>query len=68
MGNAITQEMSVPEVVEKFPATDAVFRQYGIQAAGYKALAHENLFATARVHQIDLNALLAELNQAVQSS
>jgi hypothetical protein len=61
----ITQDMSVPEVLAAHPQTAAVFRKYGIQAEGYKALEFENLFATARVHQLDLSALLSELNGSV---
>ena len=61
----IHQEMSVPEIVSAFPQTEAVFTQYGIPPQGYKALEYETLFATARVHQIELDALLTALNKAV---
>ena len=61
----ITQEMSIPEILEHFPQTASVFRRHGIQAEGYKALSFENLFATARVHQLDLETLLKELNQTL---
>ncbi len=64
----ITQEMSIPEIVEQYPQTEAVFRRYGLNIAGYRALEHENLFATSRVHQIDLMTILADLNKIVQSS
>lgn len=60
----ITQEMTVPEIVEKFPQTRPVFSRYGLQVDGYKALQYENLFATSRVHQLDLQNILQELNQA----
>ncbi len=63
----ITETMSIPEIVEKFPGTKAVFSRYGLHVDGYKALEHENLFATSRVHQIDLQAILHELNQATGS-
>lgn len=63
----ITETMSIPEIVEKFPATKDVFSRYGLQVQGYKALAHENLFATSRVHQIDLQAILNDLNQVTES-
>ncbi|HEY9746114.1 MAG TPA: hypothetical protein V6C99_07840 [Oculatellaceae cyanobacterium] len=66
MSPNITEEMSIPEIVEKFPATRAVFKQYGLNVDGYKALEHENLFATSRVHQIDLQQILADLNKAIQ--
>ena len=62
----ITQEMTIPEIVQKFPKTKPVFEQYGIHPDGYKAIEYENLFATSRVHQIDLEAILKELNAAVK--
>jgi hypothetical protein len=61
----INQEMTIPEIVEKYPATREVFQRYGVSVEGYKALQYENLFASSRVHQIDLNQILSELNQAV---
>lgn len=63
--SVITQEMSIPEILDQYPQTESVFRRHGIQAQGYKALSFENLFATARVHQLDLQKLLQELNQSV---
>ncbi len=62
----IQESMTVPEIVSKYPQTTDVFKQYGIYTDGYKALEHENLFATARVHQIDLKKILADLNRCVQ--
>lgn len=64
-GSPITPEMTIPHIVEQFPATRAVFARYGLQIEGYRALQYENLFATSRVHQIDLQAILQDLNQAV---
>ncbi len=67
MSNApITQEMSIPEIVAQYPQTQSVFSRYGLFVEGYKALAHENLFATSKVHQLDLASLLKDLNQAAQ--
>ena len=63
----ITEEMSIPEIVAQYPRTQEVFRRYGVQVEGYRALEHENLFATSRVHQWNLPEILAELNEAVQS-
>jgi hypothetical protein len=61
----IHAEMSIPEIVEQFPATEAIFNRHGIQVNSYKAIEFETLFATARVHQLPLQALLDELNRAV---
>lgn len=62
---AITQEMSIPEIVKAHPNTKDVFARYGLHIDGYKAIEHENLFATCRVHQIDLAQILKDLNQVV---
>lgn len=59
----ITQEMSIPEIVKAHPQTKDVFARYGLHVDGYKAIEHENLFATCRVHQIELDKILTELNQ-----
>jgi hypothetical protein len=59
----IHQEMSIPEIVTQYPQTKEVFARYGLYVDGYKALTHENLFATSKVHQLDLPKILAELNQ-----
>lgn len=60
---AITEDMSIPEIVSQFPKTKEVFARYGLYVDGYKALEYENLFATSKVHQLDLPKILAELNQ-----
>jgi hypothetical protein len=57
----INAEMSIPEIVARFPVTAEIFARYGVQVEHYKALEHESLSATARVHQLPLQPLLAEL-------
>jgi hybrid cluster-associated redox disulfide protein len=61
----ITQEMSIPEILEKFPQTLKIFQRYGITPQGYRAMAFENLQASCQVHQIDLVEILSELNQGL---
>lgn len=61
----ITEEMTIPEIVARHPATLEVFNRYGLNPDGYKALEYENLFAASRVHQIDLVVILRELNEAI---
>jgi len=63
---SITQEMSIPEIIQQYPATQEVFAKYGLHVEGYKALEYENLFATCKVHQLDLSKLLKELNQTAK--
>ncbi|MDX2085370.1 MAG: hypothetical protein SFZ03_08285 [Candidatus Melainabacteria bacterium] len=54
-------DMSLPEIVDRLPEATAVFERYGIRLEGYKALEHETLQATAKVHQLDLSEVLTEL-------
>jgi hypothetical protein len=63
---AITEEMSIPEIVAEYPKTKDIFARYGLYVEGYKALEHENLFATSKVHQLDLVKILGELNRLIQ--
>ena len=63
----IHEEMTIPEIVAQYPSTRDIFRRYGLNVEGYRALEHENLFATSRVHQLDLAQILADLNQAAQA-
>lgn len=66
MTNTITADMSVPDIVEKYPATKPVFEQYGLHV-NYKALSYETLSASAVVNQLELEPLLKALNQAVNN-
>lgn len=58
----IHSEMSIPEILVAHPETLQVFERFGISPTGYRAIEYENLFATSRVHQIELENLLAQLN------
>ena len=58
------QSMSVPEILERYPASLPVFRRFGIEPDGYAALAHESLVATCKVHQLDGDAVAKALEQA----
>ncbi len=59
----ITADMSVPDIVEQYPKTLDVFKQYGLHP-NYKALKYENLSASVLVNQISLDDILKDLNKA----
>lgn len=63
----IQQEMSIPEILEQFPNTKRVFERYGLYPERYKAMAYENIHASALVHQIPLETLLSELNETARN-
>ncbi|MEB3244385.1 MAG: DUF1858 domain-containing protein [Vampirovibrionales bacterium] len=63
---AINAEMSIPDIVAKYPATREVFERYGLtQIEDYKALQFETLLATSKVQQWDVPEVLRALNAAV---
>ena len=62
----INKDMSIGEIVRRYPETLAVFEKYRLdcfecQIAEYEALEHG-----ADVHKIDVDRLLEELNAAIK--
>ena len=57
----ITADMTVNEIITKYPATVRVFSRHGIDSCCGGALP---LSEVARKHRLDFIALLAELEQA----
>ncbi|QDR80375.1 DUF1858 domain-containing protein [Sporomusa termitida] len=62
---SITKEMSIVDVVQKYPQTVQVFRSYGMGCLGCAAARFENIEQGAAAHGIDTTALVADLNKAV---
>lgn len=58
----ITKEMGILEIVEKCPQAGAVFAKYGLGCLGCAAARFENLEAGAKVHGIDIDAIVEDLN------
>jgi hybrid cluster-associated redox disulfide protein len=62
----ITKEMSIGEVVQKYPQTVKVFLRHGLMCIGCAAARFENLEQGAVAHGINVEALLKDLNAAVE--
>lgn len=58
----ITKEMSILEIVQTYPETIEVFARNGLGCIGCAAARFENLEAGAKVHGIDPDKLVEELN------
>ncbi len=61
----IAKEMTIGEIIRRYPQTVPIFERYGLtcyecQIAEYEALEHG-----AGVHKIDVEKLLEELNQLI---
>lgn len=62
----IHKDMKIEDVLRKYPQTVPVFERFGIDCAECELSRYENLEHGARVHRIDLDALLAGLNKSVK--
>ena len=61
----ITKDMSIMEVVTKYPDTVPVFMNSGMGCIGCAAAHFENIEQGAMAHGIDIDALMADLNEVV---
>lgn len=62
----VKKEMTVNEVLEKYPKTIAVFMDYGLHCVGCPIAQSETIKALAQGHQLDLKKLLGDLNKAAK--
>jgi hybrid cluster-associated redox disulfide protein len=58
----ITKDMTIEEVVQRFPETIRVFSQYGVGCLGCSAAQYDNVEQGAVVHGVDADRLVEELN------
>ncbi len=63
--SAITKDMSIIEIVQKYPQTIEVFRNYGLGCIGCAAARFENLEQGAAAHGINPDELVVDLNKAL---
>ncbi|VBB08437.1 Hypothetical protein LUCI_3709 [Lucifera butyrica] len=59
----ITKNMSITEVVQKYPAAAEVFFKYGMGCLGCAAAHFENIEQGALAHGINVDALIEDLNK-----
>jgi hybrid cluster-associated redox disulfide protein len=59
----ITKSMSIMEIVQKYPQTVEVFRNFGMGCLGCSAARFENVEQGAAAHGIDIEALIVDLNK-----
>ena len=62
----ITKEMGLLEIVQNYPETLEVFQRYGLGCIGCAAARFENLEAGAKVHGIDPDKMVEDLNAVIQ--
>lgn len=62
----IKREMPIGTVVKTHPETVPVFFKHGLHCIGCHVAAYESIADGAQVHGIDVDALMKDLNAAVE--
>lgn len=65
MSDKVTKEMGIIEIVQKYPQSLEVFAKYGLGCIGCAAARFENLEAGAKVHGVDPDEMVAEINALI---
>ena len=65
---AVSKDMTISEVVQKYPFSVPVFLKHGLFCFGCAVARFENLEQGAVAHGIDPDALVADLNKAVEEN
>ncbi len=61
----ITKEMGLVEIIQTYPETIEVFQKYGFGCLGCAAARFENLEAGAKVHGVDPEKMVEEMNALI---
>ena len=62
----ITEDMTIKDVIDKYPQTAMVFMKYNVGCIGCLAASFEKVKDIASIHGIDTAQLVKDLNAAVQ--
>jgi len=60
--------MTIGEVLEKYPDTVSIFKNYNLHCAGCSIAQTETLEQAAKSNNIDLKEFLRDLNQATEKA
>ncbi|QWV91803.1 DUF1858 domain-containing protein [Geomonas oryzisoli] len=61
----ISKDMTISEILRRYPQTLPVFERYGLDCYDCQIADFEQLEHGATVHKADLKALLEELNKSI---
>jgi len=63
---AITKDMGIIEIVEKWPDTARVLMEFGMGCLGCVAARYETIEQGANAHGMDVDALIKALNEVAE--
>ena len=64
----ITKEMTIRETIQKYPKTVFVFIDHGLHCVGCPLAQNETIEEAAKLHRIDLQKFLEDLNKVIETS
>ena len=64
----ITKDMTISEVIKKYPRAVFVFMDWGLHCVGCPAAHDDTVEGAAKIHLLDLNKLLKDLNKIAKRS
>ncbi len=64
----VTKEMSIIDIVSQYPETLEIFQKYGLGCIGCAAARFENLEAGAKVHGINPQTMVDEINEVIAAN
>jgi len=62
----LTKDMPIGQIVQQYPETVPVFLKHGLMCFGCAVARFENVEQGARAHGIEVEPLMADLNEAIQ--
>ena len=64
----VTKDMSIIDIVQQCPESLEVFQKYGMGCIGCAAARFENLEAGAKVHGINADEMIKEINDLIENA
>ncbi len=64
----VTKDMGLLEIVQQYPESLEVFAKYGLGCIGCAAARFENLEAGAKVHGVDPDVMVDEINALIEEN
>ncbi len=64
----VTKEMGIIEVIQQYPQSIEIFAKYGLGCIGCAAARFENLEAGAKVHGVDPQVMVDEINALIEEN
>lgn len=62
----VTKDMGLIDIVQQYPESLEVFAKYGLGCIGCAAARFENLEAGAKVHGVDPDVMVNEINELIE--